>query len=93
MFLREPAFVFALQIHAPLHGELKIMPVGHRLIKVRDGVGVIHPLEAGLNEFLQPLDTALVDALLEKRHVIAALIEQRAEDTFQKILRQVGVIG
>ena len=93
VFLGEPAFVLALQIHAPLHGELKLMPVDNGLLEARDGVGVIHALEAGLDEFLQPLDAALIDALLEKRHVISALIKQRAEDALQKILRQVGVIG
>ena len=93
VFLGEPAFVFALQIHAPFDGEFKLVPVGDRLLQPRDGVGVIHALEAGIDKFLEPLNAALVHALLEKRHVIAALIEQRAENALQKILGQIGVVG
>ena len=93
VFLGEPAFVFALQIHAPVHREFEFVPVGDRLLQPRDGVGVIHALEAGIDKFLEPLNAALVHALLEKRHVIAALIEKRAEDALQKILGQIGVVG
>ena len=92
MFLGEPAFVFALQIHPPFYGELKLVPVGDRFLQPRDCVSVIYALEAGIDEFLEPLNAALVYALLEKRHVIATLIEKRAENALQKILGQVGVV-
>src|SRR6185436_5070232 len=50
-------------------------------------------LEAAVDELLEPVDHVGIDALLEERHVAAALVEHGAKDILQERLREVDVIA
>ena len=59
---------------------------------MRDGLGVGHALEVGLDEGLQPRDGLLVDALGEEGHVVRALVEHGAEGVLEQVLGEVGIV-
>jgi len=56
-----------------------------------DGLGVLHPRKARLDELLEPRDRLLVDPFREERHVVGALVEDRTEAVPEQILGQVRI--
>ena len=56
-------------------------------------VGVGDALERRVDERLDALHAVFVDAIGKELHVIAALVQQRGQDVFEKRLREVGVRG
>ena len=64
-----------------------------RLLELLDRVGVVDARELRLDHLRQPRDAVLVDELLEERHVVLALVEQRAEDVLEEVLGELRVGG
>jgi hypothetical protein len=89
VLLGEPALVLGLQVDAPLHRELELLL---RLLEEANGLGVVEPLEGGRDDALELLHHALLDALVEERHVVGALGEHRLQHVLQQSLGQVGVV-
>ena len=77
VLLGQVALVLGLQVDAPLHRELELLL---RALEHRDRLGVVHAHELRLDDALQLGDHALLDALLEERHVVRPLVEHGAED-------------
>ena len=83
--------MLGLQVDAPLHRELELLL---RLLEHRDRLGVVHAHELGRRRCPASFATsALLDPLLEERHVVGALVEQRREDVLEEPLGERRVVG
>ncbi len=93
VLLADVALVLRLQVDPPLDRKLELLL---RALQHADRLGVVHPHELRIDDPLQLGDHALLDALLEERHVVGALGEHRAEDVLEqrlgqrRVVRQVG---
>ena len=81
--------MFRGHIHPPMHGELKGLAT---VFQYLDGFGVAHPLEGGGDNTLQSRKHGVINALLEKRHVLAAGVEDFCNDMAQQRLGQIGIV-
>ena len=88
--LGEIALVLGLQVDAPADRELELLL---RALQDADRLGVVHPHELGFDDAGELRDHALLDPLLEERHVVAALGEDGGEDVLDQRLGEVGVVG
>ena len=90
MLLGQVALVLGLQVDAPRHRELELLL---RALEDADRLRVVHARELGVDDARELGDDALLDALLEERHVVAALVEHGLEDVLQQGFGEVGVVG
>ena len=70
VFLGQVAFVFGLQVNAPLDGVFELLPTGEEDL---DGLGVAHPFEVVVQNILQRGEDRLVDPFVEELHVLGPL--------------------
>ncbi len=75
--LGQVALVLGLDVHAPLHRELELLVV---LLQDLDGVGVGDAAKLAVGHQLQTLDEALVNELVEERHLVRAVVQHIADD-------------
>ena len=87
--LAQIPLVLGLQGDAPLHGEFE-RTAGS--LQDLDGLRVLHSREARVDQALEPGDRLLVDPIGEERHVVGALVEDRAEAVLEQVLGEVGVV-
>jgi len=64
--------VLGLQVDAPLHRELELLP---RALEDRDRLAVVHAHKIGLHDALQLGEQAFLDALVEEGHVFLPFIQ------------------
>ena len=90
VLLHQIALVFALQVDAPLDGELKLVAAG---LEYLDALGVGEAHEIVVQHKFEALDEALVEVLGEEVDVVAAVVEHIADAVLDKLLGQVHVVG
>ena len=82
--------VLGLQIAAPIDLVVKAVVV---LFEKLDGFGIRHAAKIGGHDVVQTLQQALVDKLVEKRHLLGRVFQNIRDDELDHILGQGHVVG
>jgi hypothetical protein len=74
-----------VQVNAPLHGEFER---GICLLQLLDRVSVFHDRESAAGDLFDPADQPPVHMLVEKLHILPAIVEDMAAEEAEKLLGQ-----
>ena len=88
--LGQIALVLGLQIAAPKDLVVELVIVRFEQL---DSLGIRHMAEIGGHDVVQAVDEALIDKLVEERHLLRCMLEHIGDDELDHILGKLHVVG
>ena len=86
MLVGEVLLMLGLEVTAPLHGVLEVLPRGGGGLEDLDGVGVVQLDEIVLQHLVQLLDDTLLHPLVEELHLLGAVVHDVLDDVLDEVL-------